>query len=519
MSKCPSCGKGVPVGAKRCIYCRATVDPNSANDPNKVRIAADPSNTLLGIPGARSSSSSPKAVDLEAMGGNTKLGVGSRAGGPLGIRRPSAGKGVRQTLMGLGSVRLLNDPEEDQATEKSARPSRSPHHTMAGMPGVSQDPRSTMMGMPAIKESAIQKAPQRTKVPTIPVPQEAIDRAQRAIDKQRQQATPPSPVQSAKPTTELAPQAVEEEFDPLAGMIGVQEPRVSSLMDEEVEDLSAAVFGNDFAFNDEDFDFEDDDEEDDFADISFANEALGKEPQPSPGDIPEEDVHHDVQAASAALSNMMSDLEDVMPTEDEAAAALGLDDGFAEDETVADVSISERMAEAERDLVSTDAPSPKAAKSEPEPAKAQPAPKPTPQNSPASPAPSAPSQKIPAQTGSGSSFGIGGGLGILGVLTGLAWLFIPAKSGDMAIATFTSADVPSLILVGFNIVAGLLGLSAIFMKLPNSMRGVVLLVLGIGMGVLVFTAPIAQEMPLLAIAYAAAALYALAGVFSALKKT
>src|SRR5690606_2273807 len=77
------------------------------------------SHTLLGIPGAKkggenSDEKKEGEVTVEEEGGSTMFGMGGRprTGSPLGGRKPS-GRGVRQTLMGLGSVRLLNEPSEN----------------------------------------------------------------------------------------------------------------------------------------------------------------------------------------------------------------------------------------------------------------------------------------------------------------------------------------------------------------------------------------------------------------------
>src|SRR5690606_30548966 len=136
------------------------------------------------------------------------------------------------------------------------------------------------------------------------------------------------------------------------------------------------------------------------------------------GDIPEEDVHHDIEAAEAALADMMMDLEDVMPDEDEAAAALGLDeekaaaamaDAPSEDidldgPTIADANVDEMMARAAaQQKAKADA---KPAKAEPKKAEPKAEPRPEPRKA-------EPKKAATPVKGAGAGMGLGGVLALI----------------------------------------------------------------------------------------------------------
>ena len=614
MRKCPSCGKGVPVGAKRCIYCHASVKVVAGKGGGEgIRITgADPSHTLLGIPGTSPAAKKPedpqaiKRPDASAVGGATSFGVGTRSRGtplgaraPLGGRRPE-GKGVRQTLMGLGSVKVLNEPGGEKPPAPSA-PQANLRSTMAGMPGISINKptdrpkttpanqvlsRGTMMGMPAISTARLNEpSKSSTEQATVAISNDHVQRAkllaqsinaQRNADAALQLNMPPTaravaapavaaPAVAAPAVTAPAvaapavaapavaapapaqhkpvpiPEPEEEEFDPLAGMIGVHEPKVSSLMDEEVENLSAQVFGAEFSFSEEEFD---DDDEDDFDDFTFgggggsgSTEQASKKPSAAPSNTPppeedEDDVHHDIAAAEAALANMMMDLEDVMPTEDEAAAALGLDEAKVaaahaaaeaeeaeEDEpfapetndddgpTIADADVSSLLAQikdkptkAPTFAAMDDLPPARTAETS---LREEPAPVPEPKPK---------KKKAPAASSLGVGFGPGGIVAAVGALATVAWMFVPGTEGSMAISGFLALDVGSKVLGVFSFVAAVLAVVTSMMRLPAFSKMLILVVLGLGLGVLSTSAKVMSQSPANFIVYGAAGLFVIAAV-------
>lgn len=468
---------------------------------------------------------------------------------------------MRQTLMGLGSVKVLNEGEASPAP--ASAPQGNLRSTMAGMPGISiKKPtdrpkttpanqvlsRGTMMGMPAISgklnEPAIQ-APMDSQA-TVTISDDHVQRAKllaQSIAKAERAAAPqpkappaPAPV-AAKPAHQPIPipEPEEEEFDPLAGMIGVQEPKVSSLMDEEVENLSAQVFGAEFSFDEEEFDDED---EDDFDDFTFGGGGGGSSAQASkptsaakapPPEEDEDDVHHDIAAAEAALANMMMDLEDVMPTEDEAAAALGLDEAkvaaahaAAQDEeedepfepetndddspTIADADVASIMAQVKP---AAKAPQP-VADELPPPRKAEPAIQDEPEPAPA-PKPKQKKAKR-ASAALGVGFGPGGIVAAIGALATIAWMLIPNADGAMAISGFLALDVGSKVLGVFSFVAAVLAVVTSLMRLPAFSKMLILVVLGLGLGVLSTSAKVMSQSPANFVVYAAAGLFVIAAI-------
>lgn len=615
MRKCWNCGKGVPVGAKRCIYCHAPVKPpkkdGDGDEPEAARPAVNSaaSHTLLGIPGARGELGGGGALssdgDESSSGGNTMFGIGPRgtgrgptASGPLGGRRPT-GKGVRQTLMGLGSVRVLSEPDDDDESPGRGAPGGGGNvrATMTGMPGVvarrpgadasasessgtSPRPRAdgggrhTMMGMPAVKERGpaapvlsagnyLLRGGAEDEATVAVTPNEVRRAKELALTSMGKPgaATPTAPPAApARPTPQKVPTAVvpaaaaapaggeEEEFDPLAGFEGAAQGKISSLMDEEVENLSSAVFGNDFAFGDDDLDF--DDEDDDGLDFAApparSSAAASSSAGLGRGDVPEDEVEHDTAAAAAALGDMMADLEDVMPTEDEAAASLGLDEsrtsgealggghggggGFTltesdldddeddvdEDRTVADADVSNLMAKlstADEKVISSESAAIRSSGdarvvSEPSLPKSRIEPK---DEAPPAPSTSSPTPLAGASDASDGGVGLGAGglLGVLGGLAAVAWMFVPVN-GVMTALEFSSLDTATMMLVIVSGVGGLLAIVGSLMRLPAASKGLVLALLGIGIGLLAWTAVLAA--PASFVAYGAAGLMLLGGL-------
>ncbi len=130
----------------------------------------------------------------------------------------------------------------------------------------------------------------------------------------------------------------------------------------------------------------------------------------------------------------------------------------------------------------------------------------------------APSVAPPLPLKSSSGIGIGGILAILGALAGVVWLFIPGAKG-MPLSSFGAADVASKVLIIFALVAALLAIATVVMRLGQGAKGLVLVVLGAGLGVLSVSAPVMQQhQPGTFAVYAGAALFVIGGLLYVLMK-
>jgi hypothetical protein len=449
---------------------------------------------------------------------------------------------MRQTLMGLGAVRVLNEPgtSAERPFDSGDAPAveRSPHMTMAGLPAVSMGSargegnpeavresakrrplgvRATMMGMPVTEApSRPSPVPFRVEEPefeednsrTVQVTDQLVQSA-REISRNLAAAAPPA-----------QPSVFEEDDDPLAGLSGVQEAKVSSLMEGEVNDLSAQVFGDSFSFGEDELDFDED--EDDELEVEFAKRPAAS-PAPSPGDIPPDEVQHDVAAAMSAVANMMADLNDVMPDDDDAPPFEPppgyKDEDDDEDKTVADVNLQAALVAAERSVsgqtpavVLPEKTTPALEKASTEKASAEKGPAekakqaaslpPVDERAHLDAAPAA-SFTVPS---AGAGFGLGGVVAVLGALCSVVWFLIPAGGGGMPIASIATLDVASQVLMVFSAVSAVLAVVTGLLQLPAMPKSLVLFVLSVGLGVLSAIAPVAKLSPHNFVLYAAAGL-------------
>ncbi len=434
--------------------------------------------------------------------------------------------------MGLGSVRLLNEPTADKPFEGEKK-RETPRMTQAGMPAVAntgQSPvlemRNTVLGMPSLRPNAAAAAAAGASMPamrsetrpsgsglesgdmgfaddsdednglrTVPVSERLVQQAllSGALQLQQSMAATNAPAKAPEPRVAepavVAPSDDEEEIDPLEGMAGVQQAKVSSLIDEEVNDLSAQVFGDSFAFSDQDLDFGED-EDDDLA-FEFAKAPAEPEDdyQGSPGDIPEDEVHHDVAAAEAALANMMADLDSVIPQDDDEE-----EDAF-DAPTIADVSARDALLAAEKEMLAKGKAITPPAQAALEVGAVEATEVPI-ESMWAHSAATAPVVKM------GVGFGIGGVLATLGAIAALVWLFVPV-SGVAVIGNLGDLDIISQVMVIFSVVAAILALVTSFMRLPGLYKTVALGALAVALGALAVTAPAAGVVPLTYIIYGA----------------
>ncbi len=216
MRKCPNCHKNVPAGAKRCVYCRSLVKKEKVMHQQKQ--TDDPesdaaSHTMLNIASSaihqnkEASHSSTTHDDSQDINDHTLLGFGASAS--------------------LGSQRQLrSDNSKDQMQS-----------TMLGMPGVAGLGRDIDLNSPVL---GLNHPGVKTKTP----PQ--------SIKINNTTTTPPPPEQHQ--TSEETEEIDSDDFDPLAGLV-VFSPKVSSLIDEEFDDISTDILG----FNIDDTELEDTD--------------------------------------------------------------------------------------------------------------------------------------------------------------------------------------------------------------------------------------------------------------------
>ena len=235
MRKCPNCKKAVPVGARRCVYCRTILGESEYENEEF-------GSTQLGV---RTSSGTFSQKRRESGP------IGVRDSGPMGMmRRPgSGGDGAHQTMIGLGPIPTGTGRGSDNDRGGSQGFGQ---RTMAGMPGISFDAQhpngayrmgaqtpSGASGSGWRVEPSYQ--PQNNEMPMDPVQVQA-----------RTPERPIKPVAQKEPVIENAapvipqPQANVGQENVLAGLPGVA-PIPSSLVDEEFVDLTSKLFGEEFA--------------------------------------------------------------------------------------------------------------------------------------------------------------------------------------------------------------------------------------------------------------------------------
>lgn len=236
MRKCPKCKKAVPVGERRCLYCRA--------------IICEPSNDT------EAQESSVRAVNLrEDLNGTFSRSNNNLSDQLDNSERRSGKRQPHQTIFGMGAIsanssRLSFDDE----------PSDFGQRTIAGMPGISFDAfRRAGRQDSAPSAQPVEPAPRPEAKPE---PRQASSKAS-LIDASfiEEMSLSLEPSKPAASNTSSAPSAPAEApaDDPLAGLAGVASVMPSSLVDEEFVDLTSKLFGDTFAQIKEDTEEDDDD--------------------------------------------------------------------------------------------------------------------------------------------------------------------------------------------------------------------------------------------------------------------
>ena len=300
MRKCPNCKKAVPVGARRCVYCRMLI----ADSTNEAPIHnGQNSMTQMGFGNAKEDDYDSNNSTSLGLPGSSNFTPGIGSADKRVSHHIDVNEAPHQTMIGLGPItsnssRNVNAPNKDM---------NSGMHTIAGMPGVSFDPsevaafkaRLTPMRSTPIRPSqAVLNTPREAPVsipngirrssgnmtpivqPTSPKSaQQPVSSVQQAVQSQPQmrpqsQANQPAITKSSPRFVPAAqPQKPASNDNLLAGLPGVA-PVPSSLVDEEFVDLTSKVFGSDFAGVNDSFD-------DDEDGLDFDFPAAPAKPQPA----------------------------------------------------------------------------------------------------------------------------------------------------------------------------------------------------------------------------------------------
>lgn len=238
MRKCPNCKKAVPVGARRCVHCRSLVGDAS--------------------------------VDLDNLNATTRMGTNSKNSSPYG--HAESGRkfndfqdqsNAHHTMIGLGPIAA------SPARRSSEDLSRNfGQQTIAGMPGISFEPHARQGGYRMAAASA--RTPARGLAPVKDnadhihsnphFSQQEIPHTETVVGKQSPFFNMPEKqniyANNGQNVPTQAPQAFQEpEEDALAGLPGVSVVP-SSLVDEEFDDLTSKLFGDDFVIDEEEEDEE-----------------------------------------------------------------------------------------------------------------------------------------------------------------------------------------------------------------------------------------------------------------------
>lgn len=229
MRKCPNCKKAVPVGARRCVHCRAVIsEPSNESD----------------------SQESVRAVNLR----EDLNGTFSRNGGvssQLDDASERRKRAQHQTIFGMGAI-AANSPRNTYDDE----PADYGQRTIAGMPGISFDALRRTMNRPSDSAPAAQPVEPARPVRPEPKPASADIIDSSFIEEMSLSLEPSKPV--VQPTNAVS-SAASSDDDPLAGLAGVAKVMPSSLVDEEFVDLTSKLFGDTFASIKDDTEEDDDD--------------------------------------------------------------------------------------------------------------------------------------------------------------------------------------------------------------------------------------------------------------------
>ena len=276
MRKCPNCKNPLPVGARRCVHCRALVGDTMNEHDN--------SSTHMGFGGSYTSE--------EERASSTSLGLP----GSLTLSRNVDGGSRRQmnhgfdesphhTMLGLGPV--MSNSRNSYDSNNDTMGAFSGQRTISGMPGISgfsvnsmnrssartpERPLKAVSMRPTrevqtVSDADLMSMRQNTPAVSVAVPPSDALRSSPKLDAFTPSSTAKTPTSSDAvfdSMLQFSAASDANDDDPFAGLPGVA-PKPSSLVDEEFVDLTSKLFGDDFAAGTSNVDDDEDGWDFDFA--------------------------------------------------------------------------------------------------------------------------------------------------------------------------------------------------------------------------------------------------------------
>ena len=210
MRKCPKCDKFVPVGNRRCIYCRTVVETqDSGASEDNFDAAENNDQTLFGVHNKRLTGR------RQMFNENTEI--------------------TQNTIVGLPGISFSKEPYPKKKNQSKTE---------------TEDPNNRT----AFLFNNNQEETQENQKETQEVPRQSRENISLIVENNEE---------------------LLEIDDPLAGLQGVTQQKISSLIEEELDDLSTELFGSDFNFDDITID----DIEDDGLDFDIPAPAIEKSPK------------------------------------------------------------------------------------------------------------------------------------------------------------------------------------------------------------------------------------------------
>ncbi len=338
MRKCPNCKNPLPVGARRCVHCRALVGDTAHENEN--------ASTHMGFGGGRDFD--------EERASSTSLGL---PGSPM-LSRSVDGDSRRQmsrafdeaphqTMLGLGPV--MSNSRRQYDSNNDTMGAFSGQRTISGMPGISGFMQSQMAASARTPERPLRAVSMRPTREVATVSDEDLFSQQRPAHNVSGGNAPEIDAfepRSSSQTFASAPSAgasvsrsdavmdsmlgfgagnSSDDDDPFAGLPGVA-PKPSSLVDEEFVDLTSQLFGDDFAAGTSGVDDEEDGWDFDFAPAkepaseSISAPAAAAAPTAETAAQPERSESVRCSAADAKPAAVQSETPDAPGIKSEAAA-------------------------------------------------------------------------------------------------------------------------------------------------------------------------------------------------------
>lgn len=276
MRKCPNCKNPLPVGARRCVHCRALVGDTMNEHDN--------SSTHMGFGGSYTSE--------EERASSTSLGLP----GSLTLSRNVDGGSRRQmnhgfdesphhTMLGLGPV--MSNSRNSYDSNNDTMGAFSGQRTISGMPGISgfsvnsmnrssaRTPERSLKAVSmrptrevqTVSDADLMSMRQNTPAVSVAVPPSDALRSSPKLDAFTPSSTAKTPTSSDAvfdSMLQFSAASDANDDDPFAGLPGVA-PKPSSLVDEEFVDLTSKLFGDDFAAGTSNVDDDEDGWDFDFA--------------------------------------------------------------------------------------------------------------------------------------------------------------------------------------------------------------------------------------------------------------